>query len=254
MKNIINQNGFHRHFFSYFKKIPSLLYPPRCPICEKIPPAGFLICPGCYSSVTFVEQPCCYSCGKPLQAAEQELCFDCIKHPKSFQRGFSLAVYNHITKPALSAIKYRNRRQYLNFFVQETIDRYGTLFRSLHPDAILPVPIHPKRMKKRGFNQASLFASSLGKQLQLPVYDSVLIRTINTLPQKNLSPEKRLENLKKAFSLHPELKTGRLPFKRVLLVDDIYTTGATMEAITGILKQAGVKEVYIFSLCIGSGY
>ena len=236
------------------KKISHFLYPPRCPICEAIPPKEFLICPSCYSSISFVEQPFCYSCGKPLDTSQQEFCFECTRNPKSFTRGFSLAVYNSITKPSLSAIKYNNRRQHLNFYVNETVANYGSLFTSLHLDAILPVPIHPKRMKKRGFNQASLFAISLGKQLQIPVYDSIIIRTVNTLPQKNLSPEKRLENLQKAFSLHPELKNGKLPFQKVLLVDDIYTTGATMEAITRILKQAGVSDVYIFSICIGKGY
>lgn len=233
-------------------KLTSILYPIRCPICEKIPPSGLSICPKCYQSIKFVEQPYCYSCGKPLENIEEEFCFDCRKHPKSFTRGFALAIYNQTTKPSLSAIKYHNRRQHISFYVEETIQNYGPLFTSLHLDAILPVPIHKKRMKKRGFNQASLFARSLGKQLRIPVYDSVLIRTLNTLPQKTLSPEKRLENLQKAFSLHPELHS-MLPFERVLLVDDIYTTGSTMEAITRILKNAGVKEVYIFSICIGKG-
>ena len=234
--------------------LSSLLYPLRCPICEKIPPKNFLICSSCYASISFVQQPFCYSCGKPLEKTEQELCFDCTINPKSFTRGYSLAVYNAVTKPSLSAIKYKNRRQHLKFYAAETSDRYGSLFKSLHLDGILPVPIHPKRMKKRGYNQASLFAIALGNQLQIPVYDSALIRTINTLPQKNLSPEKRLENLRKAFSLHPELKQVKLPFRKVLLVDDIYTTGSTMEAITGILRQAGVSEIYVFSICIGKGY
>jgi len=236
------------------KKLIHLFYPPRCPICEKIPPKNALICPGCYSSISFVTQPFCYSCGKPLQTAEQEFCFDCLKNPKSFTRGFSLTVYNSVTKPSLAAIKYKNRRQHLNFYVQKTIDTYGSFFSSLHLDAILPVPIHPKRMKKRGYNQASLFAIALGKQLNIPVYDSILIRTVNTLPQKNLSPEKRLENLQKAFTLHSELKIQKLPFQNVLLVDDIYTTGATMEAITRLLKSTGISNVYVFSISIGKGY
>lgn len=254
MKKINHLPSSKNLLSSYLKKIPSFLYPPRCPICEKIPPKGYLICSSCYSSISFVKQPFCYSCGKPLETAEQELCFDCTKHPKSFTGGFSLAIYNHVTKPALSAIKYKNRRQHLNFFLEETLIRYGALFQTLSLDAILPVPIHPKRMKKRGYNQASLFAIALGKQLCVPVYDSVLIRTVNTLPQKTLSPEKRLENLRRAFSLHPELSNAKLPFQKVLLVDDIYTTGATLEAITDILKQADVKDVYIFSICIGNGY
>ena len=242
--------GMVRHFHTLL----SFLYPLRCPICENIPPRGQIICPSCFTSISFVEQPYCYSCGKPLSSNEQEFCFDCLKNPKSFTRGFSLALYNSITKSSLSSIKYNNRRQHLHFYVQETISRYGSLFQSLRLDAILPVPIHPKRMKKRGFNQASLFAVKLGKQLKIPVYDSILIRTLNTLPQKTLSPEKRLENLKKAFSLHPEIQNEKLPLKRVLLIDDIYTTGATMEALTVILKQAGVTEVYVFSICIGKGY
>lgn len=244
---------FHSDFLSILHKLPTILYPVRCPICERIPPSGLLICPSCYCSISFVEQPYCYSCGKPLSSSEQEYCYDCIKNPKSFTRGFSLAVYNNITQSSLSSIKYKNRRQYLSFYVNETVKNYGSLFTSLHLDAILPVPIHPKRMRKRGFNQAILFAKALGKQLQIPVYDSVLIRVINTLPQKNLSPQKRLENLQKAFSLHPELTSGLLPFKRILLVDDIYTTGATMEALSLLLKKAGVKEVYVFSICIGKG-
>lgn len=229
-----------------------ILYPVRCPICGKIPPFGTCVCPGCYQSVTFVEQPYCYSCGKPLSAPEEEYCYDCRHHPKSFTAGFALAVYDQITKPSLSAIKYHNRRQYLSFYVDETVRTYGSVFTSLHLDAVLPVPIHKKRRKQRGFNQAALFAAQLGRHLCIPVYDSVLIRKVNTLPQKNLSPEKRLENLQQAFALHPELK-GQLPFERVLLVDDIYTTGATMEALTRILIAAGVKHVYIFSICIGKG-
>ena len=236
-----------------FKTLSHFLYPPRCPVCEKIPPPTLLICPACYQSISFVEQPYCYSCGKPLSEKEQEFCFDCLNHPKSFTRGFSLAVYNAPTKKSLSAIKYHNRRQHMNFYLAETLERYGTLFSAFSFDAILPVPIHKKRLKKRGFNQASLFAASLGKQLHIPVYDSILIRVVNTQPQKNLSPGKRLENLEKAFSLHPSLTGESLPFERVLLVDDIYTTGATLESLTRILKKAGVKEVYIFTICIGNG-
>lgn len=231
-----------------------LLYPKRCPVCEQIPPAGQDICPACYGRLSFIQQPYCYSCGKPLSSLEEEFCFDCKKQKKSFTRGFSLAVYNEAARHSLSAIKYHNRRQLIPFYVKETVSRYGSLFLSFHFDAILSVPIHKKRHKKRGFNQAALFASSLGKALHIPVYNEVLIRTINTLPQKTLSPEKRLENLEKAFSLHPELKDHPLPFHRVLLVDDIYTTGATMEALTRLLKKAGVKEVYIFSICIGQGF
>lgn len=240
-------------FLNFFSSLLCFLYPPRCPICDQIPSPGLLICPKCYSSITFVTQPYCYSCGKPLSEKEQEFCHDCLTHKKSFERGFSLALYDSVTKPSLAAIKYKNKRQYLQFYGEETIKTYGTLFQSFAFDAVIPVPIHPKRQKKRGYNQASLLAKYIGHSLSIPVYDSFVIRKINTLPQKNLSPEQRLHNLKQAFSLYPGYEQVTFPFRRVLLVDDIYTTGSTMEAITCLLKQHGIKEVYIFSICIGNG-
>lgn len=241
-------------FSNWFQSFITLLYPNRCPVCSQIPPPHSLICPACYTSIHFVKQPFCYSCGKPLASKEQEYCYDCLRHPKSFTRGYSLAIYDSVTKPSLMAIKYKNKSCYLQFYAQETLKAYGKLFCRLAPDAILPVPIHPKRLKKRGYNQASLFAHNIGKSLQIPVYDSLLVRTINTLPQKNLTPEQRLLNLQKAFSLYPGYELSLLPFQRVLLVDDIYTTGSTMEALTRLLKNHGVKEVYIFSICIGNGF
>ena len=126
----------------------SLLYPVRCPICGKLPPSPLLICPICYRSITFIRQPFCYSCGKPLNDTRQEYCYDCTTHPKSFTRGFALAVYDSVTKPSLAAIKYKNKRSYLRFFAEETIRQYGRIFQKLSFDAILPVPLHEKRQKK----------------------------------------------------------------------------------------------------------
>ena len=185
---------------------------------------------------------------------EEEFCPDCISHPKSFTRGFSLAVYDNVTKPSLSAIKYNNKREYLTFYAEETLKTYGPLIKSLGIEAIFPVPVHPKRLKKRGFNQASLLAHHLGRALLIPVYSSLFIRKLNTLPQKNLTPKERLKNLQKAFDIHPDYKGRKIPLKRVLLVDDIYTTGATMEALTRLLIAHGVEEVYVFSICIGKGF
>lgn len=237
----------------FIKNISKILYPSRCPICGKVSNVAASCCPSCYDSISFVTQPYCYSCGKPLEKTEQEYCHDCISHPKSFTRGFALCVYDAVTKPSLSAIKYKNRRQYLTFYAQESIERYGFLLSSLSLDAIFPVPIHSRRMKKRGFNQASLFAYEIGSILRIPVYDTLLLRTHNTQPQKNLTPAQRLKNLQQAFDLHPDYRNRSIPLNRILLVDDIYTTGATMEAITRLLLSHGVKEVYIFSICIGQG-
>ena len=118
---------------------------------------------------------------------------------------------------------------------------------------VIPVPIHKNKYKKRGYNQATLLSSRLALTLNLPHYPDMLIRSVDTLPQKQFNPQARLNNLKKAFcfnSHYDKLLSQSTPFS-VLLVDDIYTSGATMEACTRILLEAGISEVYILSICIG---
>lgn len=117
-------------------------------------------------------------------------------------------------------------------------------------EAVIPVPIHKNRRKKRGYNQAELFARELGKLLELPVDGEILVRTKDTTPQKKLDDRERKNNLKKA------LKIGKdsVQWKKVLVVDDIYTTGSTVDAAALVLKEAGVEEIYVLSIAIGKGY
>ena len=122
---------------------------------------------------------------------------------------------------------------------------------SMEAECLVPVPIHPARMRKRGFNQAELLARKLGDGLGLPVRTDLLFRCRNTEPQKELGPQGRLKNLEKAFTAAPAAD-GPVP-ERVILVDDIYTTGSTIEACSRALGRAGVKKTYFFALCIGQG-
>jgi ComF family protein len=114
---------------------------------------------------------------------------------------------------------------------------------------MVPVPVHASRRRRRGFNQAEELARRLSEKLGIPVDSHILIRTKKTVPQKNLNPAERLRNLEQAFSvasLPPRDKT-------ILLIDDIYTTGATAEACAKILKEAGAEKVYVFTIFTGSG-
>ena len=115
--------------------------------------------------------------------------------------------------------------------------------------ALVPVPVHPERMKTRGFNQAEELARRLSDGLGLPVETGILSRNKNTAPQKDLNPAQRLKNLEEAFSA----KRPRAGLTSVILVDDIYTTGSTVEACSRVLKRAGVSRVYFLCICIGGG-
>lgn len=121
------------------------------------------------------------------------------------------------------------------------------------PDFLIPVPLHRHRRWFRGYNQAEILAEEIGKRLHLPVETDVLCRSLDTSPQKQLDDKVRYRNMSSAFYV-PESASYKLNGKRVVLIDDIYTTGSTLEACAGELKKAGVSEIYSACLCIGRDY
>lgn len=227
-----------------------LLFPRRCPVCGDIVlPRGELICPDCIKELSPVRLPVCMTCGKQLEGSTAEQCSDCMRHPKSFKRNFALLNYNRAARYSMVAVKYKNKREYLDFYAKAVCKRFGRQILRIRPDVLVPVPIHASRMRSRGYNQAEILAGKVGKQLGIPVCPGALRRLKKTLPQKELDPAQRLKNLKQAFA------AGQLPdgVKTVMLVDDIYTTGSTLEACSHILLSMGVKEVYGLTICIGRG-
>ena len=124
---------------------------------------------------------------------------------------------------------------------------------SRKPDFLIPVPLHRHRRWFRGYNQAEILAEEIGKRLHLPVETDVLCRSLDTSPQKQLDDKARYRNMSSAFYV-PESAGYKLNGKRVVLIDDIYTTGSTLEACAGELKKAGVSEIYSACLCIGRDY
>ena len=199
----------------------------------------------------FIRQPSCKKCGTELIADRAEYCPDCLRRQRSFESGVALIRYDTVAQKSIAAVKYKNRREYLDFYAEAIARRYGYFFKC-HKDAVLvPVPVHPARLRSRGFNQAGELAVRLGRLTGLPVNERLLVRTKKTAPQKELGPDERLRNLRHAFAV-PAGIAAKLP-QTVILADDIYTTGSTIEACARVLKAAGVRQVYFVSICIGSG-
>lgn len=230
--------------------ILDLIYPRRCPVCQDIVPEQKLICPECQKKLPYVRQPRCMKCGKSVDTMEQEYCGDCQRIKKHYKRGYPVFVYAAPVKQGVMAMKYQNRREYAGFYSQEMLRLFGAEWRELRLDGIIPIPIHSHRLRRRGYNQAELLAKPVSCQLQVPLYNKLLVRSIDTLPQKELDDKERMKNLKKAFLF----RENAVELKKVLLVDDIYTTGSTIEACTEVLMQGGVEQVYYTSVCIGRGY
>ena len=234
------------------KKITVLdiLYPRRCPVCgDIVKPAGSLICPSCFPKLSLVMSPTCRKCGKELADETIEYCADCQRHHRTFEQGIALFNYNDAVKHSMAQVKYSHKREYLDFYGEAMAARFGTVIRNMQVDAMVPVPIHRSRMRVRGFNQAEVLADILGERLGIAVEPDVLLRNRKTLPQKELSPSERLKNLAGAFRI------GAIPkgVRSVLLVDDIYTTGSTVEACARVLRAGGIQRVYVAVICMAGG-
>lgn len=230
----------------------NLLFPRRCPVCgEIVEPYGEKICPECVRALSPVREPCCKKCGKEISDRQGEYCPDCMRRPKTFDSGASLLNYNETTRWSMASIKYKDRREYLDFYAQAMNIRFAKRVRVWGVEALVPVPIHSSRRRERGFNQAEELAERLSDYWGLPVDTKLLVRKKKTLPQRDLGPSQRLKNLQEAFALHPSV-SDKIP-KSVIIIDDIYTTGSTVEACSRILKKAGVKRIYFLAICIGKG-
>jgi ComF family protein len=156
---------------------------------------------------------------------------------------------------SMDDFKYHGRKENAKFYVEEIMRLYGNRIAAISPDVIVPVPIHRSKLGERGYNQAELLARGVGKELGIAVIPDLLVRNKKTLPQKKLSDKERLRNLLEAFQYN-EKSAGKnsKPITKVLLVDDIYTTGSTIEACTNVLKLNGIAEIYFIVLCIGKGF
>lgn len=227
--------------------ILDILYPPRCPICHGVIRGKGNACDRCRKKLHDIREPKCKKCGKALERAEQEYCRDCTRFSHSFDKGMAVFSYDETMRHSIAMFKYHNRREYAKFYAQEMARSGERFLRSCAPQVIVPVPVHRRKKRQRGFNQAELVAKELGKLLKLPVDSSYVVRIEDTTPQKELTRSERKKNLKKAFRVDRTKK----PYRSVLLIDDIYTTGATVDAIADVLKEAGVKNVFFLSICVG---
>lgn len=230
-------------------KLAEVLYPRRCPVCDDIVvPKGSSICQGCVGKLHFIKEPTCRKCGKEIFDDSAEYCFDCSNKEHIYDWGFSLMSYDDAGRKIISDLKYHNRRDNADFLAEELYRRCRLQLSLMEGAVFVPVPLYFWKKRVRGFNQSEVLAKRLGRLTGIPVYSKTLMRVKNTKPQKSVRYSQRISNLEDAF------EAGDIPpdIKRVILVDDIYTTGSTIDACAKVLKGAGVEEVFFISACIGS--
>lgn len=227
--------------------ITELLFPRRCPICDDIVvPWGTLCCPGCQKRIGYLGNHYCMRCGKGLSGEENEYCHDCRKYPHKFVRGRSLYRYESVAG-ALFRFKYQGRQEYADFFGEELYRYLGRDIQTMGIEAVVPVPLHKSRLKERGYNQAGILGKALAKRCGLAFREDMVIRHKKTVPQKQLSRKERQNNLKKAF----KLTRNDVKLNTLLIVDDIYTTGSTVDALAQVLLAGGARQIYVVTLATG---
>ncbi|NMA85457.1 MAG: ComF family protein [Epulopiscium sp.] len=204
------------------ERILDWIYPPRCIFCEQILPI-------------YSERHCCAICREHLPWTKEENGSDCL----------APLAYEGMVQNALYRFKYGGHREYGKSFASLVIPYAKEHLTGLPIDLLIPVPLHPKRQKKRGYNQAEEIGKELAKKLGIPLETNVLSRIKNTPPQSKLSPRARQNNMKEAFSV---VDFSKVKGKVILIIDDIYTTGSTMEACKQELLHCGAKKVYLLTI------
>lgn len=226
------------------------MYPPRCPLCDQVLRIGERgCCRECRGKLPWAAEPVCMKCGTPVRSMETEYCPDCLEQNHFFTRGAAAFIYTGAMRRSVYRMKFGNRRDYIDFYGDAMAFATGSCLDRWRPEVILPVPMHPAKKRKRGYNQAELLARRLGKAAGIPVREDLLRCVRQTPAQKRLNRRERMRNLRGCFAAARDFP----PVKRVLLVDDVYTTGCTMDEISRILLENGVENIFFVVLCTGNG-
>src|SRR3954468_4243856 len=227
------------------REIVDFALPPRCPACGIITPEPHRFCFTCWQALHFLGDPCCARCGLPFAYGDSTgECGRCLAEPPPFDRLRAAVAYGDVSRTVVLKLKYSGRPG-----LAETLARF--MLRHLpeqgegEPKPLLvPVPLHRWRIWKRGYNQAALIASALARRTGLECELDLLRRTRATPPLKGLGKRERALAVRGAFAVPREAR-ARLAGRRILLVDDVYTSGATAAACARALKRAGAASVEV---------
>lgn len=230
---------------NFFSKLIDIIYPPRCPICREFFHASF--CPACSDDFREITSPLCSICGRPFvsRIEEDHVCEDCLRKRPFYKAAGSPFLYDGALMTAIHQFKYGSKT-----FLSDSLGRLLAQFAVdwvKESDGLLtvPVPLHPKRLRERGFNQSLLLARPVARQLNSDLDFLSLRRVRYTLSQTGLKKEERRRNVRGAFQMKDP---GVVKGKTVLLVDDVATTGNTLNECARVLRRSGCKEVLCLTL------
>lgn len=223
-----------RFFKNIFFFIDQVIFSPKCILCLS-PCESVEICEACIKHLPWIKHSC-HQCGLPLASAQAKLCGTCINNPPDFEKSFIPMRYASPINHMIHLFKFKRKLPYAPILAKLLFLKLNK--ENIQIDAIIPIPLHRKKLSKRGFNQSYVLAKIISEKMGVPISYHTLKRKKPTQPQHLLKKQARLKNLKGAFQCD-------LSPKSVLLIDDIVTTTATVRAAALTLKQAGANKVYL---------
>jgi ComF family protein len=224
-----------------------LMLPPRCLACHGAVARQGALCARCWSGLQFLGDPQCLSCGLPFDfdPGEPSRCGGCMRRPPPFDKARAALAYDEASRPLLLGFKHADRTHaappFGQWLARAALDLLG------ETEVIVPVPLHRWRLVRRRYNQAALLAHALGRARGLPVEADLLVRRRATPSQAGRSRLARQRNVQGAFAVRPG-RGGAIRGRRVLLVDDVLTTGATVAECARVLNRAGAGAVDVVTL------
>lgn len=225
-------------FKSFFNSLLNLLFPPKCPFCRNILPDKTPVCPDCIKTLPYIRGKSCKICGRPIEETSHIICVNCRNERTYFEHSFIPLIYKDKAKDGILALK-SDHPYFAKGIAYVLADKIINSPFYTGFDLITFVPQDKRAFKNRGYNQAELIAKELSKTLGIPCI-STLCKTTDGKPQHTLSAAQRRENVKKCFFATENKYSGT-----VLLVDDIYTTGATSNYCAKLLRKMGFEKVYL---------
>jgi len=221
-----------------YRQVLDIFIPPCCVVCNKV---ETWLCDSCAQEIPLFDAPICPRCGRP--EAGGQLCRVCQRAPLHVNPVRSAFLFEGHIRDVIHALKYRGARDVARTLGRRMAEAWR--FHAMQSDVLVPVPLHPSREIKRGYNQAAIIAEALGHEVRIPVVEQVLLRVRNTVSQIKLNRQERQENVGGAFAC---VEDAVFVGKRVTLVDDVATTGATLNACAVALQASGAKSVNAFTL------
>lgn len=248
--------GFRKTIERGFVKLLNALYPPRCVYCEMArSDGGPYLCNPCRVGIVLIESPYCCLCGYPAEISydyphDKFECGLCRKDSFAFDQARSLGIYDSALKQLIHHFKYRKQPGAMKEIIslmEAHFPESDEVYKGFH---VVPVPLHVDKLRERGFDQSYLVAKAVSRRLSLPFWGDLLVRSRPTESQTRKKKNERQKNVRGAFQLdRREDAVGR----DILLVDDVFTTGATVNEAARVLKESGASRVYVFTLARAGG-